>query len=129
MYGDHPKVSGVLVCCDEEENVERCLQSLTWADEIIVVDSFSRDKTVELCRKYTDKIFQREWSGMVEQRTYAVSLARNEWVFVIDADEVVTERLRDEVLTRLSEDKNEKSRRWLEWSSVFNPANYFTPVT
>lgn len=114
MSGDHLKVSAVLVCCDEEENVERCLQSLAWADEIIVVDSFSQDRTVELCRKYTSRIFQREWSGMVQQRAYAVSLAQNEWVFAIDADEVVTEKLRDEVLTRLSEDKNENSGYYIK---------------
>jgi glycosyltransferase involved in cell wall biosynthesis len=117
--GDHPKVSAVLVCCDEEENVERCLQSLAWADEIIVVDSFSQDRTVELCRKYTNRIFRREWSGMVQQREYAVSLARNEWVFAIDADEVVSEKLRDEVLARLSEDKNEKSGYYVKRHSYY----------
>jgi len=116
---DHFKVSAVLVCCDEEENVERCLQSLAWADEIIVVDSFSQDRTVELCRKYTNSIFQREWSGMVQQRAYAVSLARKEWVFAIDADEVVTETLRDEVLRRLSEDKNEKSGYYIKRHSFY----------
>ena len=114
MPVDHLKVSAVIVCCDEEENIERCLQSLAWANEIIVVDSFSQDRTLELCRKYTNRIFQREWSGMVQQRAYAVSLARNEWVFAIDADEVVTERLRDEVLTKLSEDKNEKSGYYIK---------------
>ena len=109
MSGDRLRVSAVLVCCDEEENIERCLQSLAWADEIIVVDSYSQDRTVELCRKYTNRIFQRKWTGMVQQRAYAVSLAQNEWVFAIDADEVVTETLSNEILTRLSEDKNEKS--------------------
>ena len=109
----------MLVCCDEEENVERCLQNLTWADEIIVVDSFSQDRTVELCRRYTSRIFQREWSGMVRQREYAVSLARNEWVFAIDADESVTETLRDEVLTRLSEDKNENSGYYIKRHSYY----------
>jgi glycosyltransferase involved in cell wall biosynthesis len=116
---DHLRVSAVLVCCDEEENVERCLQSLTWTDEIIVVDSFSQDRTLGLCRKYTDRIFQREWSGMVQQRAYAVSLARNEWVFAIDADEVVSEKLRDEVLARLSEDKNEKSGYYVKRHSYY----------
>jgi glycosyltransferase involved in cell wall biosynthesis len=119
VSSDHSKVSAVLVCYDEEENVERCLQSLAWAEEIIVVDSFSRDRTVELCRKYTNRIFQREWSGMVEQRAYAVSLARNEWVFAIDADELVTERLRDEILTRLSEDKDKNSGYYIKRHSYY----------
>ena len=119
MSGDHLRVSAVLVCCDEEENVERCLQSLTWADEIIVVDSYSQDRTVGLCRKYTNRIFQREWAGMVQQRAYAVSLAQNEWVFAIDADEVVTETLGNEILMRLSEDKNEYSGYYLRRHSHY----------
>ena len=119
MSGDHLRVSAVLVCFDEEENVERCLQSLAWADEIIVVDSFSQDRTVELSRKYTNKIFQREWSGMVQQRAYAVSLAQNEWVFAIDADEVVTETLRDDVLTRLSEGKKQKNGYYVKRHSYY----------
>ena len=116
---DHLRISAVLVCCDEEENVERCLQSLTWADEIVVVDSFSQDRTVELCKKYTNRIFQREWSGMVQQRAYSISLARNEWVFAIDADEVVTETLRDEILMRLDEDKNERSGYYIKRHSYY----------
>ena len=119
MSDDHIRVSAVLVCCDEEENIEQCLQSLAWANEIIVVDSFSQDRTEESCRKYTNRIFQREWSGMVQQREYAVSLARNEWVFAIDADEVVTEALRDEVLTRLSKDKNEKNGYYVKRHSYY----------
>ena len=119
MFGDHLKVSAVIVCCDEEENVERCLQSLTWTDEIVVVDSFSQDRTVELCRKYTSRIFQREWSGMARQREYAVSLAQNEWVFAVDADEVVTETLRDEVLMRLSEDRNGNSGYYIKRHSYY----------
>lgn len=119
MSGDHFKVSAVIVCCDEEENVERCLQSLAWADEIVVVDSFSQDRTVELCRKYTSRIFQMEWSGMIRQREYAVSLAQNEWVFAVDADEVVTETLRNEVLKRLSEDKNDNSGYYIKRHSHY----------
>ncbi|MBN1832560.1 MAG: glycosyltransferase family 2 protein [Deltaproteobacteria bacterium] len=119
MRSDYLRVSAVLVCCDEEDNVERCLESLAWADEIIVVDSFSQDRTVELCRKYTNRIFQREWSGMVQQRAYAVSLARNKWVFAIDADEVVTETLRDEILKRLSEDKNKNSGYYIRRHSHY----------
>lgn len=119
MTGDRLKVSAVIVCCDEEENVERCLQSLTWADEIVVVDSFSQDRTVELCRKYTSRIFQREWLGMVRQREYAVSLAQNDWVFAVDADEVITETLRNEVLMRLSEDKEDNSGYYIKRHSHY----------
>lgn len=107
MAGDKPKISAVIVCYNEEQNIERCLKSLNWSDEIVIVDSLSTDGTVELCKKYTTRIYQREWPGYVQQKGYAVSLAKNEWVFSLDSDEVVTEELRDELLTRLSEDKNE----------------------
>jgi len=107
VAGDKPKISAVVVCYNEEDNIERCLKSLLWADEIVVVDSFSTDRTVELCKKYTKRLYQREWPGFIQQKSYAVSLAQYEWVFSLDSDEVVTEKLRDEILTRLSADKDE----------------------
>jgi glycosyltransferase involved in cell wall biosynthesis len=107
MSGENAKISAVIICYNEEENIERCLKSVVWADEIVVVDSFSTDRTVELCRKWTDRIYQREWPGHVQQKAYAVSLAKNEWVFALDADEVVTEALHEEILTRPFQDENE----------------------
>jgi len=104
---DRPKVSGVVVCYNEQDNIERCLKSLLWTDEIVVVDSFSTDGTAELCKKYTDRVYQKEWPGYIQQKTYAVSLAKNEWVFSLDSDEVVTDALSDEILTRLPEDKGQ----------------------
>ncbi len=75
-----------------------------WADDIVVVDSFSTDKTVTLCEKYTNRVYQREWPGINRQKEYAISLAKNEWVFSIDSDEVVTAELHDEIFTRLPAD-------------------------
>ncbi|RLB07044.1 MAG: glycosyltransferase family 2 protein [Deltaproteobacteria bacterium] len=98
-------ISGVVVCFNEEENIERCLKSLTWTDEIVVVDSYSTDNTVSICKKYTDRVYQREWPGINKQKEYAVSLAKNEWVFILDADEVVSEELKEEIIKRLSSDK------------------------
>ncbi len=99
------KISAVVVCFNEEKNIERCLKSLLWTDEIVIVDSFSTDRTLDICRKYTDRIYQRRWKGINDQKRYAVSLARNEWVIVIDADEVVTEELKEEIKERLTADK------------------------
>ncbi len=99
------KISGVVVCFNEEENIERCLKSLLWTDEIVVVDSYSTDNTISICKKYTDRIYQRKWVGINKQKEYAVSLAKNEWVFVLDADEVVSEELRREIKERLKLDK------------------------
>ena len=119
MTGDRPKVSAVIVCYNEEDNIERCLKSLLWADEIVVVDSFSTDRTVELCKKFTERLYQREWPGFIQQKSYAVSLAQYEWVFSLDSDEVVTEKLRDEILTRLSVDKDEMNGYYVKRHSFY----------
>jgi glycosyltransferase involved in cell wall biosynthesis len=100
------KVSVVIVCYNEEENIERCLRSVTWADEIVVVDSFSTDKTVDICKEYTERVYQRKWAGHIQQKEYVISLAKNKWVFAIDSDEVVTDELRDEIFARLATDQN-----------------------
>lgn len=65
------KISVVIITKNEEKHIEECLESVQWADEIIVVDSFSTDATVEICRKYTDKVFQREWTGFADQKITA----------------------------------------------------------
>ena len=119
MTEDKPKISATVVCYNEEDNIERCLKSLLWADEIVVVDSFSTDRTIELCKKYTERIYQRKWPGFIQQKTYAVSLAQYEWVFSLDSDEVVTEKLRDEILTRLAADKNEINGYYVKRHSFY----------
>jgi len=98
------KISAAVVCFNEEKNIERCLKSLEWADEIVVVDSFSTDNTVSICRKYTDRVYQRKWPGINKQKEFAVSLTKNEWVFVLDADEEVSKELRNEIRKRLEAD-------------------------
>ncbi len=93
------KISVTVITKDEEKNISDCLRSVDWADEIIVVDSESTDRTVELAKQFTDKIFIRKWEGYVPQKKYALSLASNEWVLSLDADERVTPELKDEILT------------------------------
>jgi glycosyltransferase involved in cell wall biosynthesis len=92
------KITAAVITYNEETRIERCLRSLAWADEIVIVDSFSSDRTVELCRRYTPKVFQHPWPGdYSEQRTRAHQYAANDWVLFMDADEVVTKALRDEI--------------------------------
>ncbi len=83
---------------NEEHNMRRCLESLTFCDEIIVLDSFSKDRTVEICREYTDKVFQEEWRGYIAQRNRLRELATHDWVLFLDADEEVSPTLRDQIL-------------------------------
>ncbi|TAK03509.1 glycosyltransferase family 2 protein, partial [bacterium] len=92
-----PAISAIVVCFNEEDNIGRCLQSLTWCDEIVVVDSFSTDRTVEICRQYTDRIIQRAWAGYRDQKAFAHSQATKDWVILVDADERVPPELRDEI--------------------------------
>jgi len=91
------KISVIIITKDEEKNISDCLESVQWADEIIVVDSESTDKTIELTKKFTDKIFIRKWEGYVPQKRYAMSLAENDWVLSIDADERITPELKEEI--------------------------------
>lgn len=91
------KLSVAIITHNEEEEIRDCLESVKWADEIVIVDSFSSDKTLEICRGYTDKIFQKEWAGFSDQKNYAIEMATNSWVLVIDADERVSELLMEEI--------------------------------
>src|SRR5512142_2984033 len=95
------RLSVVLTTLNEERNIERCLDSVRWADEIVVVDSFSRDRTVELARKYTARVYQHEYPGSSRHVQRGVEYAAGEWVLVIDADEEVTPELAGAIQTIL----------------------------
>ena len=97
-------ISAVIITKNEEERIRPCLESIKWADEIIIVDSFSTDKTIDICRGYTDKISQREMRGFGEQKQFAIEKATSVWILSIDADEIVTEELRDEIKGMLKEE-------------------------
>ena len=99
--------SAIVVCFNEEDRIEDCLKSLAWCDEIVVVDSYSTDKTPEICRRYTEKFVQRQWAGYRDQKAYAHSLATMEWVLLVDSDERVSDELRREITEVLAGDKGE----------------------
>ena len=92
------KISVILITKDEEKNISDCLKSVEWADEIIVVDAESSDKTIELAKNFTDKVHIKKWEGYVPQKKYALSLACNDWVLSVDADERITPELKNELL-------------------------------
>jgi glycosyltransferase involved in cell wall biosynthesis len=94
------KISAIVITKNEERNIEPCLESISWVDEIIVVDSESEDKTVELAKKFTDKVFIKKWEGYVRQKKYALSLASCEWVLNIDADERISPELKEEIIKK-----------------------------
>lgn len=86
-----PRLSVTIITFNEGENIRDCLENIKWADEIIVVDSFSTDKTVEICRQYTDNVIQRKWPGHVDQKQFALEQATGDWVLSLDADERLSE--------------------------------------
>lgn len=92
------KISVIVITKDEEKNISDCLKSVEWADEIIVIDAESNDKTVELVKTFTDKVYIKKWEGYVPQKKYALSLASNGWVLSVDADERITPELKNEIL-------------------------------
>src|SRR5262249_27744285 len=89
--GDPPHamepLSATLITCNEEANIEEALRRLAWVDEIVVVDSGSSDRTVEISRRYTDRVHHREWTGYVDQKNYALEKASHDWILSLDADE------------------------------------------
>ena len=103
------KISAFIVCMNEEKNIRRCLDSLKWCDEIIVVDSGSSDKTLDICREYKTKIFQRPWPGFVEQKRFALAQCTNEWILNLDSDEEVSGALQEEILAILSRASGQQS--------------------
>ena len=95
---EREKISACVIVFNEERKIERCLTSLAWCDEIVVVDSFSTDRTLELARKHTPLIYQHEWLGYVGQRNMIREKASHPWILYLDSDEEVSPALRDEIL-------------------------------
>ncbi len=85
------KISAVIITKNEEANIERCLKSLHWVDEIVVVDSGSTDRTLEICKQYECKIIETDWLGFGRTKQLAVNSASYNWVLSIDSDEQVSE--------------------------------------
>ncbi|MCS7231962.1 MAG: glycosyltransferase family 2 protein [Elusimicrobiota bacterium] len=91
------KISAVILTFNEEKKIECCLKSLSWVDEIIVVDSYSADATLEICNKYQTKIFKRKFDNFSSQRNFAISKATGDWIIMVDADEEITKELAYEI--------------------------------
>ncbi|MCX7725207.1 MAG: glycosyltransferase family 2 protein [Chitinispirillaceae bacterium] len=95
-------LSVTIITKNEEKNIEQCLESVKWADEIIIVDAQSTDNTISIAKKFTEKIYIKEWEGYGKTRNFAISQCKNDWVFVLDADERISCELREEIIERLS---------------------------
>ena len=108
------KISIIIGTLNEQEQIRDCLDSVkSIADEIIVADSVSSDRTVEICREYTDKIFVKPYQRYARTRNWMLQFVTNEWVLSIDADERFHPQLLDEIKTRLVKDKNSEINGYL----------------
>lgn len=94
-------VSVVVITKNEEKNIEDALKSVKDFEDIVVVDSFSEDRTVEICKKYTYRVYQHEWQGYAKQKQMAVDYAEKPWVLILDADERVTPELKSEIMEEI----------------------------
>jgi len=94
-------LSVVVITHNEEEKITRCLGPVRWADDIVVVDSFSTDRTLEIAKPFTDRVYQRKWSGFADQRNFGMKQAHGDWILFLDADEYVTQSLADRIRTLL----------------------------
>jgi glycosyltransferase involved in cell wall biosynthesis len=101
------KLSVIIVTKNEAANIRACLESVAWADEIIVVDSGSSDATVEICRELGAQVHGHDWPGFGIQKNRALSYATHEWVFAIDADERVTPDLQSQLIKAIEDDSKD----------------------
>src|SRR5215207_2451501 len=83
----------IILTLNEEEFIERCIRSVSWADEVLVLDSCSSDRTREIAALLGANVYEQKWLGWPGQRNKAVSLAKNDWVFFVECDEIVTPQL------------------------------------
>lgn len=96
-------ISLVVITFNEESNIERCIRSVPFADDVVVVDSFSTDRTVELAQKCGARVFQEKWRGYGPQKAFATEQAQQSWVLSLDADEALSPEAVTEIYAKFSD--------------------------
>jgi glycosyltransferase involved in cell wall biosynthesis len=104
-----PPVTVTIITLNEEDNLRRAIESVRWAEEVVVVDSGSTDRTVELARELGAKVFQNPWPGYGQQKNYAQRQAAHDWILSLDADEAVGPRLAREIQDALATLETERA--------------------
>ena len=129
---DKAPVSVVIITKNEEDNMASCLESASWADEIIILDDASTDNTVNIAKGFTDRVFSRKMDIEGKHRNYAYSLAKNDWVLSLDADERISPELAEEIANLLKGRMKDKAytipiksylgKRWIRHSGWYPAA-------
>jgi len=104
---------------NEEHNLRACLESVKWADELFVVDSFSTDRTLEIAREMGARVLQHEYVNSAAQKNWAIPQAENEWVFILDSDERVSPELADEIRAVLNRPEDERAAAYSVYRRTF----------
>jgi glycosyltransferase involved in cell wall biosynthesis len=111
-------LSVAIVTLNEEANIGRTLESVRWADEIVLVDSGSTDRTCEIAREYAAKVIVEPWRGFVAQKNFALELCTQSWILALDADEEVSPELSEEI-RRVINDPNALKGYWIPRKNLF----------
>lgn len=114
------KLSAVVTCFNNEETIVKCIESLNFADEVIILDSFSTDKTLELLKQFDCTVHQQKFNGFSQQKQDAINLANNDWVILLDSDEFFSQKAQKKLSswknTTPQADAYEMPRReWVFW--------------
>ncbi len=121
-----PKVSVFIIAFNSEKKIAACLRSVKWADEVVVVDSGSLDQTASLVKENGAALYQRKFTNFSEQKNYAMSLCKGDWVLSIDSDEVVTDALREEIQKTVTDDASLDGYRIPRQSVIFSKEFRYT---
>lgn len=114
-----PKITALLIAYNEEEFIENYILSLNFVDELIIVDSYSTDKTCEIIKEFPHvKLYQRKFDDFSSQKNYAIKQASNNWVIFFDADEVITKSLKEEIIDTVS-NESEEVAYWIYRTTIY----------
>lgn len=118
-------LSVIVITKNEERNIVECLESVRWAQEIVVVDGGSDDKTIELARGYTPKVYVKSWEGFGASKNFGLQQCTGDWILWLDADERVTDELSREIQAVVEEEQHasgmksrEKHSSWADGSNI-----------
>lgn len=103
-------LSVMIIAKNEADNIERCLRSVAFADEIVVLDSGSEDNTVSLAKQYTNKVYETDWPGYGQQKQRALEYCNGDWILNLDADECVSETLQRAIIKNIQTNNKDAYR-------------------
>ncbi len=123
-------ISAIVLTKNSQNTIRNCLKSVKWVDEIVIVDDYSTDSTVSICREYAHKIFERRLDSFSSQKNYGIDKASSNWILSIDSDEIVSDELKKQIRTLLhTEDslldgyfapfKNYIGKKWLRFGGLY----------